>query len=261
MLDGYFISAFGPLRGTHDSVESHALRSLFPRERQALPRFSAIRAFSGPLGPDVLWLLGRYGAHRSRYDPFRRSGGAIEECRGLFRELRTKGTPVGRARAAGYLAHTVADLCDPAHHIGRPGRIRARAFGVLRAESWNDPLTGSLWDADERHNHFEWLLAGSRIIAPRDVVRGLIRERRTFFDHRLRTQSIGVILHEAALGIARTGLWERFLRGDAPDRLRGALARQVILPASGLIAALWGLALSRILGIGPEPDQEFTPTR
>src|ERR1051325_7383158 len=69
MLDTYLLTIFGPLRGTHDSIESHAFASLTTGEQKNLPRFTSIRIFSGPLGPDTLWLLGRYGADRSRYDP------------------------------------------------------------------------------------------------------------------------------------------------------------------------------------------------
>src|ERR1051326_2946009 len=145
MLDTYLLTIFGPLRGTHDSIESHAFASLTTGEQKNLPRFTSIRIFSGPLGPDTLWLLGRYGADRSRYDPLRRRGGAVDECVQLVNELCGRPLARQRARAAGRLAHTLADLCDPAHHVGRPGRARVRVFGLPRTESWIDPLTGPLW--------------------------------------------------------------------------------------------------------------------
>jgi hypothetical protein len=242
MLDTYLLTIFGPLRGTHDSIESHAFASLTTGEQKNLPRFTSIRIFSGPLGPDTLWLLGRYGADRSRYDPLRRRGGAVDECVQLVNELCGRPLARQRARAAGRLAHTLADLCDPAHHVGRPGRARVRVFGLPRTESWIDPLTGPLWSAGERHNHFEQLLAGAAVSGSPEAALGIVRAHREFFSRRLAGQSVGVVLQETALGIVRAGLWERFISGERPDELRSLLVRYVIFPACGLIAAVWCVA-------------------
>lgn len=239
MLDSYMFTIFGPLRGTHDSIESHAFASLTPNEQQRLPRFTAMRTFAGPLGPDTLWLLGRYGADRSRYDPLRRTGGAVAECEGLFGELHGHIGARHRARTAGRLAHTLADLCDPAHHIGRPGRVQTRVFGLPRTESWIDPLTGPLWLSGERHNHFEQLLARTTVPRPPAVTLELVRAQREAFSRRLTTKSVSAVLHETAMGILRAGLWERFISGAPREELRNLLGRHVILPACGLIAALW----------------------
>ena len=250
MLDSYFLTTIGPLRGTHDSIEAHALAVLTSRERRVLPRFSAMRIFSGPLGPDTLWLIGRLPADCSRYDPVHCAGRALEECQRLFRSVRTSRSAVGRAHATGQLAHMLADLCDPAHHVGRPGFERVRIFGLPRTEHWIDPLTGPIWKRGEGHNHFEWLLARTSVPESPTVVHGLIGERRAFFERRLRMQSVGVVLHEAALEIAQTGLWDSFLRGASIDDLRRPLVDHVILPACGLIAACLSAASYDLLWRG-----------
>jgi hypothetical protein len=152
------------IRGVHSDIEWAAYQLLRYYGLTLPIPFPRLRLSTFFFGPEFKWLLGRFPASYSRYNPKTRQGGLPNSMKRTYEALKSR-LESGRGTISVLICtvgHLAVDASDPAHYNGRPGQRVDWIEPIPVKSDWIDPYTGSVSSPNERHNHFELDIARLR---------------------------------------------------------------------------------------------------